>query len=124
MDKLRIHGTYPSRVYRVLWLANELGLDYEQVPTRFWDGSTKTPEFLAINPNGRVPAIEDGAFRLWESLAINLYLAKKHGAASIRRPWRANAGLAMDDLGDDRARRTGAGPDRQPFVPARCAARC
>jgi glutathione S-transferase len=79
MAGLRIHGTYPSRVFRVLWTANELGLDYEQVMTRFWDESVQTPEYLAINPNGRVPAIEDGDFRLWESLAINLYLAKKHG---------------------------------------------
>ena len=78
MATLKIHGTYPSRVYRVLWMANELGLEYERVMTRFWSDEVKTPAFLAINPNGRVPAIEDGGFRLWESLAINLYLAKKH----------------------------------------------
>jgi glutathione S-transferase len=79
MAILKIHGTYPSRVYRVLWMANELGLDYERVMTRFWTDDVRSPAYLAVNPNGRVPAIEDGDFHLWESLAINLYLAKKHG---------------------------------------------
>ena len=45
---------------------------------QFADGSTKTPEYLAINPNGRIPSIQDGDFTLYESMAINLYLARKH----------------------------------------------
>jgi glutathione S-transferase len=45
----------------------------------FAGGSAKTPEYLAVNPNGRIPAIDDDGFKLWESMAINLYLAKKHG---------------------------------------------
>jgi glutathione S-transferase len=60
-------------------VCRELGLQYEHVPTHFADGGTKSPEFLAINPAGRIPAIDDDGFRLAESMAINIYLAKKHG---------------------------------------------
>jgi glutathione S-transferase len=47
------------------------------------DGSAKTPEYLAVNPNGRIPAIDDNGFKLWESMAINLYLARKHGSGLL-----------------------------------------
>jgi glutathione S-transferase len=62
-------------------MAAELGLDYQLIPLAFDDPALKTPEFAAINPAGRVPAIDDDGFRLSESLAINLYLAKKAGSA-------------------------------------------
>jgi len=46
---------------------------------------TRAPDYLKINPNGHIPAIDDDGFILWESMAINLYLAKKYSlAASIR----------------------------------------
>jgi len=77
MAELTIYGVAPSRAARVLWLANELGLDYEHVPTGM--AESKTPEYLAINPNGKIPTIRDGDVTLWESMAINLYLAQKHG---------------------------------------------
>lgn len=80
MSKLRIFGVAGSRAGRCLWMANELGLDYEHVPVHFANGGTRTPEYLAINPNGHIPAIDDDGLRLWESMAINLYLAKKHGS--------------------------------------------
>jgi glutathione S-transferase len=76
---LKIYGVPLSRANRTLWMARELGLAFENVPIDFADGSAKTPEYLAINPNGRIPAIDDDGYRLWESMAINLYLAKKHG---------------------------------------------
>lgn len=76
MSRLKIYGILMSRAFRVLWMANELELDYENVPIHFADSSSKTPEYLAINPNGKIPAIEDGGLKLWESMAINLYLAK------------------------------------------------
>jgi glutathione S-transferase len=76
---LKIYGHPGSRAARALWVCRELGLQYEHVPTHFADGGTKSAEFLAINPAGRVPAIDDGGFRLAESMAINIYLAKKHG---------------------------------------------
>lgn len=76
---LKIYGTPGSRASRTLWVCRELGLQYEHIPTHFADGGTQAPEFLAINPAGRVPAIDDDGFRLAESMAINVYLAKKHG---------------------------------------------
>ena len=76
---LTIYGSPRSRAFRVLWMANELGLQYEHVPVDPGTGDTRKPDYLKINPNGRVPSIRDGDLVLWESLAINLYLAKKHG---------------------------------------------
>lgn len=75
---LRIYGVARTRAFRVLWIAKELGLDYEHIPTEIGPVGARKPEYLAINPNGRLPAIEDDDFVLWESLAITLYLAKKH----------------------------------------------
>jgi glutathione S-transferase len=68
-----------SRAFRTLWMAKELGLDYEHVKVDFADGGTRQPGHLALNPNGHVPVIDDDGFVLWESMAINLYLAKKYG---------------------------------------------
>ena len=76
---LTLYGSMASRAHRVVRMLKELGIHYEHVPTAFQDGSTRTPAFLQINPNGRVPVLDDDGFRLFESLAINLYLAKKHG---------------------------------------------
>ena len=78
---LKIYGIARSRAFRTLWMAKELGLPYEHIETDIAGGSRR-PEFLAINPNGHIPAIDDDGFRLWESMAINLYLAKKYGSAS------------------------------------------
>ena len=70
-----------SRAHRVLWMLKELEIPFEHIETNFLDGSTRDPDFLRINPNGRVPAIDDDGLLLFESLAINLYLAKKHRRA-------------------------------------------
>lgn len=67
-----------SRAHRVVWMLKELGLEFEHIQTNFMDGSTHKPEFLAINPNGRVPVIDDEGFVIFESMAINLYLANKY----------------------------------------------
>jgi glutathione S-transferase len=79
MSRLRIYGIARTRAFRALWIAKELGLDYEHVPIEIGGAGARQPEYLAINPNGRLPAIDDDGFVLWESLAITLYLAKKHG---------------------------------------------
>jgi len=80
---LKIYGVARSRAARVLWMAKELGLDYEHVKVDFATGETRTPAHLALNPNGHVPVIDDDGVILWESMAINLYLAKKYGAGGL-----------------------------------------
>ena len=83
MAKLKIYGVPRSRAFRALWLAKELGLDYENVMVDFATGETRRQPYLSINPNGHVPAIDDNGFILWESMAINLYLAKKYGLGTL-----------------------------------------
>ena len=78
MSRLRIYGIARTRAFRALWIAKELGLDYEHLPIEIGDAGARSPEFLAINPNGRLPFVDDNGFVLFESLAITLYLAKKH----------------------------------------------
>ncbi len=78
---IKIYGSAMSRAARVMWCAKELGLPYEHIDVT-WD-SLKKPEFLAINPNGKVPGFQDGNLTLFESLAITLYLAKKYGTGEL-----------------------------------------
>ena len=75
---IRIYGVSQSRALRSLWAAEETGIDFEHVQTSFAD-DTKLADYLAINPNGRIPALVDGDLVLFESMAINLYLAKTYG---------------------------------------------
>ena len=86
MSGLKIYGIPQSRAIRAVWMAEELkqelGVDYENIKTHFFEES-KTPEYLAINPNGRVPAMDDNGFILFESMAINLYLAKKYSDSAL-----------------------------------------
>ena len=79
----KIYGVARSRAARVIWMAKELGLDYEHIKVDFATGETRAPAHLALNPNGHVPVIDDDGFILWESMAINLYLAKKYGAGGL-----------------------------------------
>jgi glutathione S-transferase len=80
---LRIYGIARTRAFRALWMAMELGLDYEHLPIEIGEAGAGAPEFLAINPNGRLPFIVDGGFVLFESLAITLYLAKKYSSGQL-----------------------------------------
>jgi glutathione S-transferase len=83
MAAIRIYGVARTRAFRPIWMAEELGLDYEHIPVEIGDAGARTPEFLAINPNGRLPAVVDGDTVLVESLAITLYLAKKHATGTL-----------------------------------------
>ena len=76
----RIFGVSGSRAIRSLWAIEEVGIEYEHVPTHFFNDS-KTDDYLAVNPNGRIPALVDGDVVLFESMAINLYLTKKYAPA-------------------------------------------
>jgi glutathione S-transferase len=98
---LTIYGVYRSRATRTLWLAGELGLEFKHVPViqarRLSDPlaadapvNTLTPSYLAVNPMGTIPCIDDDGMVLYESMAINLYLARKHGTS-----------LAPADLNED-----------------------
>lgn len=82
---LTIYGIPASRAVRPLWAATELGLDFRHVELPYQGGGTRTPEYLAINPNGHVPALVDarpeGDVVLWESMACALYIARHHGTA-------------------------------------------
>jgi len=80
---LKIYGVARSRAFRTLWMAKELGLDYDHVKVDFATGETRTPAHLALNPNGHIPVIDEDGFVLWESMAINLYLAKKHSLGRL-----------------------------------------
>jgi glutathione S-transferase len=83
LSGLRIYGIARTRAFRALWMANELGLDYEHMPIEIGTVGARSPEFLAINPNGRLPFIVDNGFVLFESLAITLYLARKHSNGKL-----------------------------------------
>lgn len=83
MARLRIFGIARTRAFRVLWMAEEIGLDYEHIAIETGPAGARKPDYLAVNPNGRLPAIDDDGFVMWESLAINIYLAKKHATGTF-----------------------------------------
>ena len=72
---LKIYGWKRSRAARCMWVMEELGLDYEQIPLNPHAGETRTPEYLALNPSGKIPTLVHDDFVLTESMAINWYLA-------------------------------------------------
>ncbi len=89
---ITIYGVYRSRASRNYWLAGEIGLEVREVPViqayRLADPAaegvqinTRSPEYLKVAPTGAIPAMDDDGFVLTESLAINLYLARKYGGA-------------------------------------------
>lgn len=75
-----------SNVRKALWVAEELGLAYESINAGGAFGINDQPEYLAKNPNGVVPMIEDGDFVLWESNAIVRYLAAQYAPDSALFP--------------------------------------
>jgi glutathione S-transferase len=82
---LKIYGIGASRAVRPIWTALELGAPFELISTPYAGGATRTPEFLALNPNGHIPVLIDerpeGAVTVWESMACALYIARVHGQA-------------------------------------------
>jgi glutathione S-transferase len=77
---LKVWGRRSSfNVQKVLWLVEELALGYEHIDAGGKFGGLDAPEFLAMNPHGKVPVIEDDGIVVWESHAILRYLAARHG---------------------------------------------
>jgi glutathione S-transferase len=76
---LKFYGGARSRASIVQWYLEELAISYEFVLLDMQNAEHRKPEFLFINPMGKVPAITDGDFALWESGAILLYLDEKYG---------------------------------------------
>jgi glutathione S-transferase len=81
---LRIWGRLSSiNVQKVVWCCDEIGLAYERIDAGGSFGLNNTPEYLAMNPNGLVPVIDEDGFILYESNAVVRYLAGKHSAGAL-----------------------------------------
>src|ERR1700730_14578112 len=81
---LRVWGrTNSSNVQKVMWAIGELGLAYERINIGLEFGGNDKPAYLALNPNGLIPTIQDGDFILWESNSIIRYLAGKHSRGKL-----------------------------------------
>ncbi len=78
---IKLYGVPQSRAFRNMWMLGELGLPYENVKIGFVDGKVVDPQLRRVNPNNKLPALVDGDTVLFESLAINLYLAEKAGGS-------------------------------------------
>ncbi len=76
---LKLYGISQSRAFRPLWLLKELGLAFAHIPLDYRGDALAEDDYRALNPNGRVPTLVDGELVLWESMAINLYLARRYG---------------------------------------------
>ena len=74
---MKFYGSSKSRAARCLWALEEVGAKYEHDPMP--NTQAKNPDHLKRNPNGHIPVLEDEGHYIWESMAINLYLAEKYG---------------------------------------------
>lgn len=72
-------NTFSHNARKVTWALEEVGADYTHTQVDLMSGAQKKPDFLALNPNGRVPVLKDGDLVLYESNAILFYVADKHG---------------------------------------------
>lgn len=82
---ITLYGQARSRASRSLWMLEEIGIPYRHVPIRPYTES-RAADYLRINPNGHVPSLDDDGFILWESLAINFYLAERYAASPLWPP--------------------------------------
>lgn len=88
---IKIYGVPQSRAVRCLWMVGETGQPYELVPVARENGKIADPELHRVNPNGKMPALVDGDVQIFESLAINIYLAEKY-APELKAKTPAEAG--------------------------------
>jgi glutathione S-transferase len=80
---ITLYGAAPSRASRSLLALEELGLPYRHVPLQPWSDPADGETLARINPNARVPVLDDDGLIVWESMAINLYLADRYGGAPL-----------------------------------------
>ena len=81
---LTIYGrTNSVNVQKVLWCLAELAVPYTRIDAGLEHGKNTEPWYLALNPNGRIPLLQDGSFSLWESNTIVRYLAARHGPGQL-----------------------------------------
>jgi glutathione S-transferase len=78
---IKLYGGARTRASIVQWYLEEMRLEYDYISLDLQAGEHRQPEYLAINPAGKVPAIVDGDLKLWESGAILLYLSDKYDVA-------------------------------------------
>jgi glutathione S-transferase len=84
---MKLYWCPKTRAVRAVWMLEELGLPYERVFIDIRDAAAKAdPAFRAVSPMGKVPALEDGATRLWDSGAICAYLADQYPSAGLAPP--------------------------------------
>ena len=96
-EKLTVWGRANSvNVQKVLWCLAELDLAYERIDAGMVFGKNDRPEYLAMNPNGRVPTLVDGDYVLWESNSIMRYLNLAFGRGSPIYPTSPQARAAVD----------------------------
>jgi glutathione S-transferase len=80
---VKLFGNARSRAARCMWMLEEMGEPYELVETSVRIDDLRNPAYLRLNPNARIPTLVDGEVVLWESMAINLYLARKPGPMEL-----------------------------------------
>jgi len=104
---LQLYGNALSRAMRCMWMLEEMGLPYELIKKSTRPDDLQSAEYLRLNPNARIPTLVDGSVVIWESMAINLYLAQKYeGPLHSTKPevlglaaqWSFWAMLEMEDL--------------------------
>jgi glutathione S-transferase len=83
---MKLYWAPRSRSFTALWLMEETGQPYERVLTDITTGAQRTPEYLAINPMGKVPALGDGDATLAEAAAICAYVAERYPEAKLAPP--------------------------------------
>lgn len=112
---MKIWGRVNStNVRKVLWCAEELGISYEHINAGGVFGVVNDSEYLAMNPNGLVPCLQDGDLVLWESNAIVRYLARQYGGSPFA-PVNDAQAWASADKWMDWASQSFAGPFRDVF---------
>ena len=83
---MQLYWSPRSRSFSALWLMEETGKPYERVLTDISTGAQRKPEYLAINPMGKVPALKDGETTLAEAAAICAYVAERYPEAKLAPP--------------------------------------